>query len=335
MYPFKPAFTFPTVLIVVISLISCIKSYQNDAPSLDIEPELIFHTGFEESSKIVATDKPYIDEMVGIDHTLKEHNDWINDFDNHPNIGNFRLYYEDGDTTQRMAKIVPDPVNPNNNVLQFWIAQPNVPQLSKGRIQADIYYNNGLKEIYQSVRLYIPPYLEFLEEYPGRIWWLNLFELWNNRTWDDAPYPFKISLDIKKPDRAVNTPLYFGVRARDAGKVDNQEYWEEINTQVEVPLGQWITLDTYVKEGDAETGRFYLSLKPEKGPEIVLFDITNCTYHPDDPQPDGFADFNPMKLYTSDEIINFVNSKGKALQVFWDDYRLWKDRRPVSMGDSE
>ncbi len=39
-------------------------------------------------------------------------------------------------------------------------------------------------------------------------------------------------------------------------------------------------------------------------------------------------DFNPIKLYTSKELINFMKSQGKTLQIYWDNYKLWKDRKP-------
>jgi hypothetical protein len=40
------------------------------------------------------------------------------------------------------------------------------------------------------------------------------------------------------------------------------------------------------------------------------------------------CDFNPMKLYTSKELIDFMKSRGKTLQIYWDDYKLWKNKQP-------
>jgi hypothetical protein len=47
-----------------------------------------------------------------------------------------------------------------------------------------------------------------------------------------------------------------------------------------------------------------------------------------DPAPDGVSDFNPMKLYTSRRLLEHMKSRGKTLQIYWDDFELWKNRRP-------
>src|SRR5690606_26186525 len=83
------------------------------------QPELIFHSRFEGSSAVVPTSNPQIDDIVGIDNTLPAPNDWVEDFDKHANIGEFRLYYEAGDVSERSAKIISEPGNSNNKVLMF------------------------------------------------------------------------------------------------------------------------------------------------------------------------------------------------------------------------
>jgi hypothetical protein len=60
----------------------------------------------------------------------------------------------------------------------------------------------------------------------------------------------------------------------------------------------------------------------------VIFDIRNFTHHTQDPQPDGITLWNPMKLYTSWELTSFVRDQQKALQVYYDDFAVWKDRAP-------
>jgi hypothetical protein len=46
------------------------------------------------------------------------------------------------------------------------------------------------------------------------------------------------------------------------------------------------------------------------------------------PDPDGVSDFNPLKLYTSKGLIDYMHSRGKTLQIYWDDFKLWKGKRP-------
>jgi hypothetical protein len=87
-------------------------------------------------------------------------------------------------------------------------------------------------------------------------------------------------------------------------------------------------MDYYVKEGNNETGRFYLAITPEGGKKQVVFDVKNYTHMTKDPAPNGFSGYNPMKLYTSKELVNFMKSQGKTLQVYWDDFKLWTNKQP-------
>ena len=75
-------------------------------------------------------------------------------------------------------------------------------------------------------------------------------------------------------------------------------------------------------------GRYFVTLKNEKGEEEVIFDLERITHNTQDPDPDGVSDFNPLKLYTSKGLIDHMNSKGKTLQIYWDYFTLWKDKRP-------
>ncbi|MCL4481214.1 MAG: hypothetical protein M1445_01090 [Bacteroidetes bacterium] len=104
---------------------------------------LIFQSGFEPDSKVVPQGSEA--DIIGTDHSLPDHNDWVNDLDNNPEIGNFSLQYQGGDSTMRYAKIIPEPGNPSNHVLQFWLDQPNV-EAQKGRIQGNLYGNKGWKD---------------------------------------------------------------------------------------------------------------------------------------------------------------------------------------------
>lgn len=294
-------------------------------------PELIFNSGFQGTSQVVSTSNGQIEDIVGVDDAFNAPNDWVNDFEGHPNIGEFRLYYEAGNTSQRFARIVDDPTCPEHNeILHFMLAEPNVPN-SHGRIQADIYNNNGLKEIYQVARVYLHPDFNTLKEYPSRIYWMTIFELWNDAGWYNPEWPFRVSMHIEKPSHTPGGNLHFhvdGQQKSPGGGSSWSSIWKSTNMEIEVPVGQWMTMEIYVKEGDADNGRFYVAITPDEGVRKVIFDITNSTHHPLDPNPDGFTDFNPMKLYTSREILQFMQDRNKGLQIYWDDYELWKNRRP-------
>ncbi len=294
------------------------------------EGELIFQSGFEPESGMIKRNSDA--DINGIDNSFPDHNDWVNDLDNHPDIGNFNIQYQGGDSTMRYAKIISEPGNPSNHVLHFWLDAPNVGG-SKGRIQANIYGNKDIFELYQSVRIFLHEDFHTVKKYPKKITWLTIAEFWNNITWSQSvPYRFRITLGIGKPV-AAESDLCFIIDAQDCQLFEDgsQKYttiWTGSNETVNVPIGKWFTLDLYYKEGNNETGRFFLAMTPDGGPEQIIFDIKKITHNTEDPDPDGVGDFNPIKLYTSKDLINFMKGQGKTLQIYWDDYKLWKNKRP-------
>lgn len=291
---------------------------------------LIFQSGFEPGSKVIAKENDA--DITGSDLSLSDHNDWVNDLDNHPDIGNFNLQYQGGDSTMRFAKIIPEPGNPTNHVLHFWLSKPNV-EGSKGRIQANLYGNKGMKEFYQSERVFLHPDFNAVRSFPDKIGWLTIAEFWNNVTWNqNVPYGFRITLGIGKPG-AEESDLYFILDAQDCELFENgrQKYttlWSEVNQHVKVPIGKWFTLEYYYKEGNAGNGRFYMSICTDGAKKQIVYDLTRITHNSKDMDPDGVSDFNPFKLYTSKKLVEYMNGNGKSLQIYWDDFKLWKNKRP-------
>ncbi len=319
-----------TLFLISIFQILIFSACSQEKDIVPVSGTLIFQSGFEPDSKVVSrgTDA----DISGTDHSFSDHNDWVTDFDNNPDIGNFNLQYQGGDSTQRFAKITPEPGNPSNHVLQFWLNEPNV-EGSKGRIQANLYGNKGMKEFYQSVRIFLPSDFNTVRKFPEKISWLTIAEFWNNITWSQTvPYRFRITLGIGKPV-ATESDLYFILDAQNCelfpdGSQKYTTLWSETNQAVKIPIGKWFTLEYYYKEGDASTGKFYMTIEPEGGKKEVIYDLTKITHNSTDPNPDGVTDFNPMKLYTSKKLINYMHAEGKTLQIYWDDFKLWKDGQP-------
>lgn len=160
----------------------------------------------------------------------------------------------------RFAKIIPEPGNPANHVLHFWLNQPNV-EGSKGRIQANLYGNKGLKVFYQSERIFLTNDFNTVRTFPDKINWLTIAEFWNNITWSQSvPYGFRITHGLGKPV-ATESDLYFILDAQDCqlfadGSQKYTTLWSETNQKVKVPIGKWFTLEHYYKEGDANNGKF-------------------------------------------------------------------------------
>jgi hypothetical protein len=316
------------VLFTVLVFVSCSQAqHEENIP----KPALIFQSGFEPESKVIPRGSD--SDITGTDLSFSEKNDWVADLDENPLVGNFNLQYQGGDSTQRFAKIVHEPGNPENHVLHFWLNEPNVGG-SKGRIQANIYGGKtGLKEFYQSVKIFLPEDMKTVRTFPEKIHWLTIAEFWNNITWSqNVPYGFRITLGLGKPV-AAESDLYFIIDGQDCQLFEDgsQKYttlWSEINQNVKVPIGEWFTMDYYYKEGDAGKGNFYMTIHSDGGQKAVIFDVTEFTHNSHDPNPDGVTDFNPLKLYTSKKLIDYMSSKGKTLQIYWDEFKLWKDRRP-------
>jgi len=87
-------------------------------------------------------------------------------------------------------------------------------------------------------------------------------------------------------------------------------------------------LEFYIKEGNGENGRIYMTAAYQDGPKTVLYDVVGTTQHPEENCPDGFSNFQPLKFYTSGSTIALFNAAGKKLEVYWDDWKIYKNTKP-------
>ncbi|MFP5042865.1 hypothetical protein [Parasediminibacterium sp. JCM 36343] len=292
---------------------------------------LVFNSGFELGTELY-THTPQMDWIKGVVHTVQPPNDWEPDIHNKNGLGEFRIYYEGGTRALREAKIVKDPLDATNNVLMFHIAKPNVFLPSgeiKGRVQADLYSNKDLKEFFQSERLLLPNDFNKLVAgtRPGEGDWLTLDEIWNDEQWTGkSKYPFRISMGLKKKDMGIEgSKLVFRVEAQTYSYETHKfsKYWEHEADDFDLPIGKWMTLDIYFKEGNINNGRFYLAATVD-GKKNVLFNITDYTHHPNNPNPDGVSEYNPLKFYTSGKLVDYMNEQGGEMKIYWDDFKFWK-----------
>lgn len=242
------------------------------------------------------------------------------------------IQYEGGKSSDRFAKIVPDPTQPDNNVLQFWLKNAEVAGYrkgsKKGRVQVNIPKLND-KAIVAKYRMYLHPDLKHYKTYPKRSGWFTISELWMGENWtNEYRYPFRISLGIAK-DKGANKPLGFHVSATtDVSPGKSEKWvksWSAVNEDFEVPLGEWLDIELGYRQGDAKSGRFYLTIKREQDTEATtIFDITNWTYSPNAKKPIPLTTFQPLKIYTSEAIISHIRKKGGAAQIYFDDFEIWR-----------
>lgn len=288
------------------------------------DSHLVFQSGFEGTTRIIGT------RLVGAQPGLAK-SDWEADIAAFAPPGKLALNYTGGTVTQRIADITADPVDPTNRVLRYWLADAWTADggSQKARVQLDLYgLKGGFKAFKQSVRVFFSEDFRALEAYPNKITWLTISEFWNNEWWRPTePYGFRITLGIGRPS-AKAEKLTFLLEAQDAAPLELKKYapttlWHR-GGDVTVPIGQWFTLEYSLTEGDRDTGRVTLAITPDGGPRHIIYDIVGPTHNTRDPAPDGFTAYNPMKLYTSSELMSYVKAQGKTLQVYWDDLKIWK-----------
>ena len=237
------------------------------------------------------------------------------------------IQYEGGTRSQREARVVPDPTTPANHVLEFAVHEPNViirrGRARKARIQMTLSGNRNAAEVYQSVRMRLGAGFGELRQIPETFKWLTVAEWWNNAGWTGEPFPFRISVNIVKAQVGVGQPLHFEVKAQArSAEVEgwDRQVWSSGVSVFAVPMERWLRLEYYFREGDAVSGRFVMVVSGDDGRKHVVADVTGHTRHPDaGGLGDGLAHLNPVKLYTSGPIVEFVRGRGHALVLHWDD----------------
>ena len=291
-------------------------------------PTLIIRSGFEPAASLFAMSSSILG-FQGVDHSVLPPNDWtLASLD--PNIGDFYIQMAwPGTTSDRSAYITTDPANPLNHVLAFQTinATEAGPPL-KGRIQTMVANNTNLHEIYYKEKLYLPTDISYLKDYtfpPGN--WLTFMEFWDNPDWTTpAPYPFRVTVYVISSADKKN--LNFRVLAETMDPGNEQSVWTSTNTTFGLPFNEWFTLEAYYKEGNASTGRFYLAATRANGQKTVLFDVTNFTCHPSNPSPTGLAVINPMKMYCSKAVVDWIAThqpQNGTMRIYWDDFEFWKN----------
>ena len=290
-----------------------------DDPVLSLESgEVIVATGDGQTAVIHG--------QVAMGPAISEGGLW---FDVDP--GRLSFQYQGGDASERSARVAADPVDPSNHTIEFLLQTANVRdadgQALKGRVQMNAYASESMRarELRLRTRMYLADGFTALRTLTRAFRWLTISEWWNDAGWTGQAYPFRITVDITKPAAQAGARLYFGVRAETLNLATNQwdtTVWSQINSDVPVPVGRWVTLEYHFREGDAQAGRFYLAMVPDGGERAVLFDHRGWTHHPANPSPDGLTHLNPVKLYTSRVLVDHARDAGHPLRVYWDDIGL-------------
>jgi hypothetical protein len=289
----------------------------------------VFQSNFEAGCSIVPFGTAN-DRITGRDNSLTSLNDWDA---LETSVLSTRPYfnYNGGDSNLRTARLAPDPLNPSNRVLHYRLRDTWLDGGSyRGRVQYEFYnIRKGFREYHQSVRMLLPePEFGALRKYPGSINWLTIVEIWNNITWSQSvANRYRLTLGIGKLV-PTESDLCFILDAQDCqlfadGSQKYTTIWSNQAPSVKIPVGKWFTLEYWLKEGNRDNGRFLMSITPEGGVRQTVFDVTHFTHNTGDTAPDGVTHFNPMKMYTSKPLVDYLRLQGLSLNIYWDDLRLW------------
>lgn len=302
-------------------------------------PDLVFQSGFEPDTNHVfvsGTPAPCTDDILGEDHSVNGRGDWQDDLEQTP-FGPFKFCFGGGDRTQRSLDLVVDPEDPSNQVLYGRIVEPNEnvsdnntiacdgdPQGSrKARIHAVMNSPTSLTRFDYRMRVRLGEAgLAPVVAADSEINWFTLAEFWNNLPAENDT--FRITLNAIKQG-VSNEPLRFGVKADKQN--DGSSTWHRVwpsgwpSSGVEVPLGEWFTLDFSIIEGNGSTGRVTIRMTDADGEVHTIADITNWTRSPDG-VADGFSALNPLKLYTSGALMCALADFGLPLEIWWDDFAI-------------
>tara|TARA_Y100001968_G_scaffold333390_2_gene395964 strand:+ start:773 stop:1726 length:954 start_codon:yes stop_codon:yes gene_type:complete len=287
--------------------------------SLEPDYEVRFQSGFGGSVEVIERESRDAD-IVGNEEGLYL-SDWQADLEGGPTFGDGKLFFEAGNRGQRDVNMVDDPADASNRVMQFWIGEPHVPQApqDKARIQLGIRNNEALRTFRYSVKVRLAEGFSVLEEWGKAIHWLTLAEFWNNAPAEE--HTFRVTLNLnKEQDGPLLWNSHAQTQALDGGPWT--DVWESRNGTAPVPLDEWFTIEVELREGCAEDGLYRVDLVELDGTRHELMAVRGSTHHPRDPAPDGFRSINPLKLYTSGELVNYVKGEGEALRVLWDDLSI-------------
>ena len=115
--------------------------------------------------------------------------------------------YEWWDINDRYSRIIEDPSDNNNSILQFWLKNSKIPNPPwwnlKWRIQSILVPRKTLPEnkitnFKQTHRMYLHSDLELYKTYPEENSWFVIHELVAWASWEWDKYPFLMGLGIAK-----------------------------------------------------------------------------------------------------------------------------------------
>ena len=182
----------------------------------------------------------------------------------------------------------------------------------------DLAKRPGFHSVVSEMSVFLPVTMEELNQCPYPITWLTLQEFWNALQGSHKT-TFRITIGLWKSKRGG---LHFGFKAQDYidGKYIDVERGDD--EQQEVPIGRWFRLRTVIEEGDSTSGFFRLTMLDEDQ-EHILYERTMQTMSTaicEGRYPrKGFNYLQPVKLYTSAWLTEWMKNRGHAIEAYFTD----------------
>lgn len=222
-----------------------------------------------------------------------------------------RLQYQGGTLADRSAYVQQLSGEPQ----KYLVLQINdsyaIPSLGDERARIQMVCSNcvGIKHFAVRYKMRIPLDVHTaLKNYNGELNWVSIFEIHNNAAWLGQGFDGSISAEINK-SASPGSNLYFQCKGRDYdAQTSTFNYiWRHYGRRWVIPADEWFEVNIEVSEGDRETGRFRMWTVDAAGQPHFLYDVKNYTQNVYDPNPQGMADLNPIKWYTSQLMMNYMH----------------------------
>jgi hypothetical protein len=179
-----------------------------------------------------------------------------------------------------------------------------------------------------SQRMYLNPDIGYFTEYSSSMTWFTLVEIWNQRveSWDgDSAGSARWGLSLQKASGTGNQ-LYWRLKSdlMQPAAVNDDRLWTYTNKTIPIPLGQWFTLDIYMKRGEGNDGKMVVKLTIDGGQTQVLFDVANTTQYPGHPEIQ-LKSWQPFKLYLNDVYLDWMRANGKTISAYYNDFKWFEN----------
>jgi len=220
--------------------------------------------------------------------------------------------------------MIPDPFNPARTVLEFGVKDDDPNWSGTSRAQVDMGFSSEIRNqdiIHMSYRMYLHPDLATLKDMPDfNKSWFTFHEFWFEGASGENPAGGgRITLYMKEVI-AGKLNLRADMQRTKSGQVT---LWQEDNTAYNIPFGQWCTWDVYYKRGEGTAGNYKLTVTPDGGTPVVVFDIKKTTFLPDAPERRA-GYFAPFKLYAGDVVYDWMRTNNRKLIAYYNDYKWYK-----------